>query len=260
MNQSYAEYVLKSAPRALHFEYHEITQSTNLLAKQYAKEHTGDAVFVAKSQTGGRGRLGRSFKSTPGGLYMSILCHPSGALSDAVKITALTAVAVCRAISDTTDVTPSIKWVNDIKYRGKKIAGILAEGMASESGLEYAVIGIGVNLERVNFGDELSGIAASIGDFTSPPAPHELCAKIISHFYGIIEKSDIKEELEYYKSHSELIGKRVSVYRGNETFSADVLGVDNDFGLLLRKGQDTLTLSSGEVSIREPGAAPPKQK
>ena len=133
------------------------TESTNLDAKKYAEEHpeTPCALFIADSQTAGRGRLGRSFLSQGGvGLYFSLLLRGVGEAMDALSLTTYSAVALCRALRRVSDIEPKIKWVNDIYVGEKKLAGILTEGRlcTEESGkLDYAIIGIGVNVARQDF-------------------------------------------------------------------------------------------------------------
>ncbi len=233
------------------FSY-DTVESTNLLAKQLAGGGCPDAVFCAKGQSGGRGRLGRSFSSAFGkGLYMSILIHPKKSISDALKLTALAGVAVCRAIEKNTDLSPKIKWVNDIQIEGKKVAGILAEGEFDEcGGLKYAVIGIGLNILKRDFG-ELLEIAAALEDFTAPaPSADALLSDILREFYRLYRKKEHSRELEYYRAHSSVIGRDVTVYRGGEAYPARALDVDENFALVVSDGEKTSPITSAEVTIR----------
>ena len=134
------------------FEYDEI-DSTNLEAKRYAASNSEPLqeipVFIAKSQTGGRGRLGRSFFSPEEtGLYMSILLPINENLIETDLITPAAGVAVCRTIEELSTETPKIKWVNDVYINKKKVCGILAEGIIdSKLGkISKVVLGIGINL------------------------------------------------------------------------------------------------------------------
>ena len=125
------------------------TDSTNLRLKAWyrAGQIAPPYLLTADSQTAGRGRLDRRFVSPPGtGLYMSLLASPPSG-TDCGLITILAAVAVCRAIEEMTDLRPRIKWVNDLFVRGKKVCGILAEGLSGP-----VVIGIGVNLRTPSGG------------------------------------------------------------------------------------------------------------
>ena len=105
------------------------------------------SLIVAETQTAGRGRLGRSFFSSTGtGLYFSMIFSNHKMRSPSLY-TALAAVAVCRSLESVYGVEPMIKWVNDIFLNGKKVSGILCEGIVNASGvIEYVVVGIGVNI------------------------------------------------------------------------------------------------------------------
>ena len=107
------------------------------------------SIFLAESQTAGRGRLGRTFVSPEKtGIYLSLIYAPEGGITEPAKLTAFSAVALVRVIKKLYKIDAKIKWVNDIFIAGKKICGILTEGSANfETGLiEAAVVGIGVNI------------------------------------------------------------------------------------------------------------------
>ena len=231
------------------YEY-GITDSTNTRARELAKVHNTDAAVIAVGQTCGRGRLGRSFASDTGrGLYMSLLIHPKST-ADALKLTALMGVAVCRAIEALTNLTPKIKWVNDIQLGEKKLAGILAEGeFDADGGLKYAIIGVGLNILSRDFG-ELSEIATSLEEHTAPPTADALFEKITDEFYRIYNKGTHQNELEYYKSHSSVLGRNITVIRAGESYIARATDVGCDFSLTVDRDGKKECISSAEVSIR----------
>ena len=109
----------------------ETIDSTSTYAKKLAEsgaEH-GTAV-IALQQTGGRGRLGRSFHAPAGtGIYMSLILKTAADFSKAMLVTTAASVAVCRAIRKVCGADPQIKWVNDIYLNGKKVCGILTEAV-----------------------------------------------------------------------------------------------------------------------------------
>ena len=142
-------------------EYDKI-DSTNEEAKRLVREAARrpfDTVITAKHQTAGKGRRGKRFFS-PGGdsIYASFILKPPKEPAEQL-ITAFAAVAVCEAIEQATDYRPRIKWLNDIYVGGKKVCGILAEGISGA-----AILGIGVNINIIeeNFSDELRDIAGSL--------------------------------------------------------------------------------------------------
>ena len=126
----------------------EIDSTNNFLKQKAESGEKSGTVIIAKRQTGGKGRLGRSFFSPQGGMYLSILLRPQISAEKSLFITTAAAVAVCRAIEKVSNKKSGIKWVNDVFIDNKKVCGILTEASLDfeTGGLYYAVVGIGVNL------------------------------------------------------------------------------------------------------------------
>lgn len=238
----------------------DFIDSTNKYAKILATNgEKNDLVIISKAQSKGRGRLGRSFYSGEGGLYMSLLIHPNIPTDKASSLTPLTAVAVCEAIEELNPTSScKIKWVNDIYIDNKKVCGILTESQTSESGfLDYAVIGIGVNVfePKDSFPDEIINRAGTI--FNHSKCDNKTCMKLASIITGKVMNyvycgitSD--NTIDDYISRSFLIGKNVEVVRyvGDIPQKATVLSVERDFSLKVQyENGDISFLSSGDVSI-----------
>jgi BirA family biotin operon repressor/biotin-[acetyl-CoA-carboxylase] ligase len=146
--------------------------STNDVAAAIAADGEGHgSLVVAGSQTSGRGRRGRTWYSPPGsGLYVSMVVDPArgrhGRAVDAVRsaslLTLTTGVALAEAVEAMTGVRPDIKWPNDILIARRKVAGILAEGVTSGSGLSSVVLGYGINVGAMSYPPELEGVASSL--------------------------------------------------------------------------------------------------
>lgn len=233
-------------------EYDTVT-STNTLLKEQAEAGAPDGtVIIAKHQTAGRGRLGRSFYSPADtGLYMSVLLRPNLKIEEALLLTTATAVAVSDAIETVTGEQTAIKWVNDIFCHGKKVCGILTEAVPDlETGkLQYAVIGIGVNLlpPKEGFPDELQSVATSVCDCETHQIA-TLAEEILNQLSVYLEHLSEKTFLEDYQKKCFLIGKEVIVLPGNK--KAMVLGIDENVGLMVEFSDGTqTTLRTGEVSI-----------
>lgn len=234
------------------FKY-KITDSTNTRAKEYAKDECAEmpAVFIADGQTAGRGRRGRRFDSEVGaGLYMSILFRPDSDTADAARITVRAAVSVCHALRSLCGARVGIKWVNDIFFEGRKLAGILTEGeIDGGGGFRYAVCGIGINLLSREFPEEISGLVTTLEDISGVRVDRDLLSeRIASEFFAEQDFSDIINE---YRSLSVVIGKRVEIKRiSGERFFAEVLDITEDGALLvLRDGGVREELISAEVSV-----------
>lgn len=230
-----------------------IVGSTNTELKALAEKGGADGtVLIALTQTAGRGRLGRSFYSPKDtGLYMSVLLRPEFSASEALNITACAAVAAAKAIDKAAGVNSQIKWVNDIYIGGKKVCGILTEASIDfeSGGLNYAVLGIGINLNTADFPAELQNVAASVSDGKADLRPL-VSAEFLNIFFEYYKNLTARDFLAEYRSRSMLTGKEISFVRGSETFCGTVLGIDDDMRLLVRleNGEET-AFSSGEVQL-----------
>ena len=250
--------------------FDEVTSTNTLLKEKAAAGAREGTVIIANSQTGGKGRLGRSFYSPRNtGLYISILLRPSDLPPQkALKITTMAAVSACHAIESVLsgDDAPQIKWVNDIFYHGKKVVGILTEASVSmENGnLEYAVLGIGFNVyaPEGGFPEELKDIAGAILPERQPDAKNKIAAEFLNHFFRTFTAQDHGNYEEEYKRRSLVLGKDVNVIStgSGSTRRAKVLDITSDCNLLVEYEDGTTSvLSSGEVSIR-PAEKPQKGK
>ncbi len=237
------------------FQSHEELDSTNRLAHELAKNGAPEGtVITARYQTQGRGRLGRSFFSPKGtGLYMSLILRPSVSPQELLLITTAAAVAVARAAETLTGEGMRIKWVNDVYRDGKKVAGILTEGAFGGETVTYAILGIGVNIAPP-VGGFPADIAQKAGTLFDTPCDkrEELSHLILQHFeeyYGLLTD---KPFLEEYRRRSLLDGKTVQLLNVDDTprESATVLGIDDDFALIVRTENGIRHLTSGDVSIQ----------
>lgn len=239
---------------------YDVVESTNDIAKEYGEKLLGeDALFITQSQKKGKGRRGRSFFSPSGtGLYMSLLLYPDIETEKILGITCIMGVAVCLAIEEVTGIKTQIKWVNDIYYGDKKIAGILTEGITSveEGCFKYVVVGVGLNIYEpyTGFPTELKDVAgALLLEVSSDNIREQLCGAIINNFYALLEDDAYIDE---YRKRSMLIGKYVKIvkYVNNEQKGGNeyalVTGIDDSCHLMVRydSGEEE-SLSTGEVSV-----------
>ena len=229
--------------------FYEKTDSTNTRAKEYAEatDSRETVVFIANSQTAGRGRRGRGFVSNEGaGIYISILTYPTEDGFDATRTTAEAAVALARAVEALCQCDVRIKWVNDLFLGGKKLAGILTEGKVAENGkIAYSVVGMGINVYKNAISDEISTIATSIeGEINYAPDRSRLAAMIIKEF---LDRGDCYAE---YKARSFVIGREVTVVKLNESYPARVIDINPDYSLLIDHDGAEERLFTGEISLR----------
>ena len=236
---------------------YKTTDSTNTQAKLLAESgRYKNAVLVAGEQTAGRGRLGRSFISEKKrGLYLSILVGGPLPPDFAISLTTYMSVIASRVIESLSGTEIKIKWVNDIYAGGKKLSGILTEGKASEDGrsLEYAVVGIGINLLKQDFDSEVKKIATTLEDECGKRIdPGTLAALIVKEFFGCLTLAGSSEMAAEYKARSFLIGERVTVVKPTVSYDALVTDITDkcELVLSLKDGKEEV-LSTGEVSVRK---------
>lgn len=228
-----------------------VLPSTNTTARALAQDGAPEGtVVVATAQTAGRGTRSRSFFSPQGGVYMSIILRPREA--DGCLITSCAAVAVARAIERLCPLGVQVKWVNDLYVGGRKLCGILTEaGFTPNNSIDFVVLGIGVNVAAVDFPPDIADIATSLGNEGCAVDRNALIAAILEEWetaYATISSGDFLAES---RTRSCVLGRRITVIRGNEQFVAVATGIDERGHLTVQKDSgETVTLHSGEVSIR----------
>lgn len=248
-----AEYVNKDLQNAK-IVYYEITDSTNTRAREYAKENEPltPVVFIANAQSAGRGRRGKSFDSSAGaGIYISFLMPVGERQKDAASITANAAVKLCRALEEFFGISAGIKWVNDIYVNDRKLAGILAESVLSDSGeIKYYICGIGINIFKRVFPDEIKEIAITVEEILGEkPDKENFLNSLISEFLSENKNDFIAE----YRKKSILIGEDIEAHLFNgESFSAKVIDVGDNAELIVKTEDGKIkNLTSAEVSVRK---------
>lgn len=230
-----------------HLEVFDTLPSTNTYLKEQTTLPHG-AVVLATDQTAGRGRRGRTFFSPAGGLYMSVLVRRTLTAQTVGLLTSAAAVAAATAIETVCPVSVAIKWVNDLLVNGKKVCGILAEGAPADG---WAIIGIGVNIGTVDFPQELENIATSLyKESGKTVSPEQLAAAILNALEPLVDDIENPAFLQETRRRSAVIGKDITVFRGDETFTARAVGIDDAGGLIIARNGDRSALTSGEVSVR----------
>lgn len=220
---------------------YETVESTQLLAHQAASQGAAEGTLViAEMQTGGKGRLGRSWYSPRhAGIWMSLVLRPDIPLSRAPQITLLTAVAMVKTIKQETGLDADIKWPNDILLNGKKVCGILTELQAEADRINYLIVGIGVNVNTPveAFPAELRTIATSLRQESGRMIRR---AAFIQTFCAQFEQL-YQEYLQLgfapirarWEACSVTLGQQVTVRTIRETLVGRAVGLDADGSLIV---------------------------
>ena len=236
------------------------TTSTNddLKARIAAADGPVFDVIITKMQTGGRGRLGRSFFSPPGGLYFSAALPLDGTETNVPCLTLVAGLCVCEALEKLCGVSPKIKWPNDLYLNGKKLCGILCELVNGKT--QTAVAGIGVNLTSPKdaIPEELQQKVTSLWAENVPvPAPRSLMKDIVDRLdRAVYEDRVLSDEaaaaryIDRVQARGFLTGKTVACVVNGVTLTGVFAGVDPTGAALLRLPDgSTKKIISGEIIL-----------
>lgn len=242
-----------------HFHWFPEIDSTNdclrAMARQGAPHGT---VLIADHQTGGHGRLGRSFHSPGGvGVYLSILLRPDCLPGELMHLTCAAAVAMCDAVEAAAGLRPGIKWTNDLVYGRRKLGGILTElGFNSRGNVGWAIVGIGINCcqNQVDFAPEIQSTAASLGMVTGQEIDRSAVAAAMMEALQAMDARLLtgkEETLRQYRKDCITVGQDISLVRGEEVRHGHAVDVDGEGALVVRfPDGHTEAVNSGEVSVR----------
>src|SRR5258708_38047024 len=184
-----------------HIHYWPEVESTNSLAVQAAlgsrETEAGEGtVFLSDAQTVGRGRGGHRWHFEHGfGIYASFLLRPEIAPAHVLWLSLISAIAVQDAVQEATGLSADIRWPNDLLLEEKKFCGILTETSSDSSRVQYAVVGIGINVNHVAFPEGLAPVATSLRMALGAVVPRvPLAASLIRCFdrnYRILLKAGV---------------------------------------------------------------------
>jgi len=234
------------------------TASTNQVAFKLAEEGAEEGtVVVAEAQHSGKGRLGRHWQSPAGvNLYCSIIIRPPILPFNAPQLTFLTAVAVARAIEQSTTLKPRIKWPNDVLVNGRKVAGLLNEMSAETEGVNFVVLGIGVNINmrREQFPADLRHPATSFflegGKEVGRAMFVRALLTALDGLYDLYLNGGYAAIREEWLVRCNVTGKKVSVSFHDRTMTGVVMGVDDIGALLLELPDGRIErVLAGDVTI-----------
>jgi BirA family biotin operon repressor/biotin-[acetyl-CoA-carboxylase] ligase len=236
--------------------------STNDTGRELAASGAVEGTCViAREQTLGRGRQGRFWSSPPGeGLYLSLVLRPQIKPADSTILTLAAAVGVAETFGLDFDAPADIKWPNDVLVSGRKICGILVESAIQNDRLQYAVMGIGVNIAQAGFPDDIGISATSLlletgrriepEDFAPP-----MLERLERWYLAAINHPDqVIERWEQLSSYAR--GRRVGVQSAEGTIEGTTRGLTSRGALILEMDNgETREIVSGEVSLRAVSAA-----
>ena len=235
--------------------FDELDSTNTYLKKVGSSGEKENQLVIALSQTGGRGRMGRSFYSPNGtGIYFSLLLHPEFSAEKSLSLTVMAAVSVAETVMKYNKNDVKIKWVNDVYIDGKKVCGILTEGsINADKKLDYAVVGIGINViaPENGFPDDIKTSATAV--FPGKAEEHikeMIVADVVNKFFSMYNSND-SDYIRRYKEYSYLTGKEINIISCDSVRPAIVIDITDDCHLLVKNENDEIEeISSGDVSVR----------
>ena len=257
----------------------ERTDSTSSDISRLALDGAPEGVIVtADMQTAGKGRRGRNWETEAGtSLLFSLLLRPNLVPDAAPQITLLMAMAVTKAVREMTGLEAGIKWPNDVVVNKKKVCGILTEMQLKDGGIDFVVVGTGVNVSQTGFPVELENSATSllmeknkmsgeksgylVEDYNDETEcvtfleRDELLERILNAFeeyYELfLQKQSISDWMAEYNEYLVSLDKEVKVLDPKGEFTGISKGINEKGELLVTLPNGEVTaIYAGEVSVR----------
>lgn len=234
--------------------------STNDEAVGLAAAGAGAGTLVwARSQTKGRGRRGRSWSSPEGNLYLSLILRPPREAAGAAELAFLAAIAIGEGIAPLIPPSAAVryKWPNDVLLNGRKVAGVLLEtSLGSKGGLDWLVIGLGVNVLRFPTGTDYpaTSMVAEGTEGLGPARVLEGFCQAFLPWYQRWQDEGFAGVRQRWLGRAAGIGETIEVRLDGETLSGIFIGLDGAGALILRRaGKEDRRISAGDVFL--PAAA-----
>ena len=240
-----------------YFYFREI-DSTNNYARNAAQQGAPEGtVVVAETQTAGRGRRGRTwFSPAAQGIYMSIILRPVMPLPQLARIPLMAAVALAETLRAMPGLDARIKWPNDILIHNKKIAGILSEAVADMDGIDYVVVGFGLNINNDpgEFPLDLRMPATSVqAEHNRPLSRVGLLQNLLHNLelrYKQLLAGDFDLILNQARDLSLVIGQDVRLETSEGSVIGRAIDLDQDGYLLVAAPDGSVqTVMSGEIEV-----------
>ena len=232
-----------------------VVETTNIEADRLAREGMPEGTLVvADGQTKGRGRLKRSWASPPGtGLYLSIVLRPTCAPDYFPALTLTAGVATASAVQQM-GLVPQLKWPNDVLISGKKVGGILTEGVFDKKRIDFAILGIGINVNTAAeafpgpFRNQATSLRLSLG---KPVSRVELLQNLLiklEHYYGLFSDGDFGSIIHTWSELDSTLGREVEVSLPESRLLGVAEAVEPDGTLLVRDKTNRLhRIVAGDV-------------
>jgi BirA family biotin operon repressor/biotin-[acetyl-CoA-carboxylase] ligase len=254
---------LKVRPRGFSLLLLDEVDSTNdEAARQLAAGRPAPFVVLARRQTRGRGRFGRTwFSASPGNLYASFGFRPHLAPDRMPKFTLWMGVNLCELLANLTDKAPGIKWPNDLLYGDRKAGGMLTEARVDADQIRDLVFGVGINVHAPTAGwpAELANRAVSLDEAAGRPVDLNrlaaaLVGRVVLAYHRFLDGQHEPVFADLWNRYDMLRGREITLHEGGRRHAGRVSGLDDEGALLLRDNRDRLhRFRAGEVTLAKGG-------
>ncbi|MGM0605249.1 MAG: biotin--[acetyl-CoA-carboxylase] ligase [Halobacteriota archaeon] len=235
-------------------EFHDALESTNLRGRELAEAGRENVVVIADRQTGGRGRLDRSWSSPPGGVWVSIVLRPTVPPAHAPMFTLVGALAAVEAIRSI-DVAASIKWPNDVLVSDapdapdRKVSGILTEMEGEADRVSWLVVGIGLNADVD--ASKLPAGATSLREITGETVDRGAIARTLLESFAEYVR-DLDSVLDAWRRYNSTIGNRVRIDTPTGTIEGTAVDVVSPGALVVDTGTEQEVVHAGDCEHLRP--------
>ena len=238
--------------------YFDSIDSTQNQALKIANEpENNGAVIIAATQTGGKGRTGRKWISPKGGIWLSIILHPKFDISITTLFPIASSLALSKAIENTFEITPELKWPNDLTIKGKKIAGILVDAAFESNKIENLVLGVGINFnvdikaikKTLKDTPNFYGVA-SLSEQNKKVKPIQLVQNFfveLEKIYELLNKKQTKKIISEWTKRSSTIGKNVEINTTDGKIKGKATKIDEDGALIISNKNKTEKVIAGDI-------------
>ena len=241
--------------QAYYFDSIDSTQNQALkMAEDVANDGT---IIVAAKQTGGRGRSGRKWVSPKGGIWVSIILHPTFDISITTLFPIASALALSIAIEKTFSIQPELKWPNDLTIKGKKVAGMLVDVSLESNKIENLVLGVGINFDvnTKQIEKSLKGTpnfygVASLSDQKQNIKPIQLVQTFLielEKIYKSLNAKQTKKIISEWTVRSSTIGKNVELNTSDNKIKGKAIKIDDDGALVVSENNKNHRIIAGDI-------------
>ena len=245
----------KIGQQAYYFDSLDSTQNQAL--KMSGDVSKDGAIIIAAKQTGGKGRSGRKWISPKGGIFLSIILHPKFDISITTLFPIASALALSITLEKTFNISPELKWPNDLTIKGKKIAGMLVDVSLESNKIENLVLGVGINFDvdvkqiekELKDTPNFYGVS-SLSEHKKKVTPIQLVQSFLIELeviYKLLETKQTEKIISEWTKRSSTIGKNVELSTIDGEIKGKAIRIDHDGALVISKNKTSNRIIAGDI-------------